>query len=85
MIDSTEPDVIETALQQIPGRAIVNSINLENGRDKLDSVMPLAKARRGGDRADHRRDGMAKTAERKLEIARRITQRARGARPAPRR
>src|SRR6201999_703027 len=28
-IDSTEPDVIEAALQQIPGRAIVNSINLE--------------------------------------------------------
>src|SRR5205807_5346575 len=27
-VDSTEPDVIDTALQQIPGRAIVNSINL---------------------------------------------------------
>ena len=33
-IDSTEPDVIEAALEQIPGRAIVNSINLEAGRDK---------------------------------------------------
>ena len=43
-IDSTEPDVIETALQQIPGRAIVNSINLEAGRAKLDRVVPLAKA-----------------------------------------
>src|SRR4051795_7191761 len=28
-IDSTEPEVIETALDQIPGRAIVNSVNLE--------------------------------------------------------
>src|SRR5439155_77484 len=33
-IDSTEPEVIETALEQTPGRAIVNSINLEAGRDK---------------------------------------------------
>ena len=43
-VDSTEPDVIKTALEQIPGRAIVNSINLEAGRDKLDTVAPLAKA-----------------------------------------
>ena len=41
-IDSTEPDVIQTALEQIPGRAIVNSVNLEAGRDKLDRVVPLA-------------------------------------------
>ena len=34
LIDSTEPDVIEAALEQIPGRAIINSINLETGRDK---------------------------------------------------
>src|SRR5918912_1411029 len=43
-VDSTEPDVIEAALEQIPGRAIVNSINLEAGRDKADTVIPLAKA-----------------------------------------
>src|ERR687891_894173 len=43
-IDSTEPDVIQAALERIPGRAIVNSINLEAGRDKLDTVVPLAKA-----------------------------------------
>ena len=41
-IDSTEPDVIRMALEQIPGRAIVNSVNLEAGRDKLDTVVPLA-------------------------------------------
>src|SRR5687768_18552238 len=35
-IDSTEPEVIRTALEQIPGRAVVNSVNLEAGRDKLD-------------------------------------------------
>src|ERR687887_1408934 len=43
-IDSTEPDVIERALDQIPGRAVVNSINLEAGRDKADKVIPLATA-----------------------------------------
>ena len=43
-IDSTEPDVIGLALEQIPGRAIVNSINLEAGRDKADVVVPLAVA-----------------------------------------
>src|SRR3954449_8415088 len=43
-VDSTEPEVIEAALEKIPGRAIVNSINLEAGRDKADRVVPLAKA-----------------------------------------
>src|SRR5213082_3759526 len=74
-VDSTEPDVIETALQQIPGRAIVNSINLEAGRDKLDRVVPIAKAHGAALIALTIDEvGMAKTAERKLEIARRLTQ-----------
>src|SRR5439155_9793762 len=30
-VDSTEPEVIERTLEQIPGRAIVNSVNLEAG------------------------------------------------------
>jgi 5-methyltetrahydrofolate--homocysteine methyltransferase len=73
-VDSTEPDVIEAALQQIPGRAIVNSINLEAGRDKLDKVVPLAKAHGAAVIALTIDEvGMAKTAERKLEVARRIT------------
>jgi 5-methyltetrahydrofolate--homocysteine methyltransferase len=74
-VDSTEPEVIETALQQIPGRAIVNSINLEAGRDKLDRVVPLAKAHGAAVIALTIDEvGMAKTGERKLEIAQRITQ-----------
>ena len=73
-VDSTEPEVIETALQQIPGRAIVNSINLEAGRAKLDRVVPLAKAHGAALIALTIDEvGMAKTAERKLEIAQRIT------------
>jgi 5-methyltetrahydrofolate--homocysteine methyltransferase len=74
-IDSTEPEVIETALEQIPGRAIVNSVNLEAGRDKLDRVAPIAKAHGAALIALTIDEvGMAKTAERKLEIAKRITE-----------
>jgi 5-methyltetrahydrofolate--homocysteine methyltransferase len=74
-VDSTEPHVIETALEQIPGRAIVNSINLEAGRGKLDRVVPLAKAHGAALIALTIDEvGMAKTAERKLEVAKRITE-----------
>ncbi len=72
-VDSTEPEVIQAALEQIPGRAIVNSINLEAGRDKADVVVPLAKAHGAALIALTIDEiGMAKTAERKVEIARRI-------------
>src|SRR5918911_1722889 len=72
-VDSTEPEVIEAALEQIPGRAIVNSVNLEAGRDKLDRVAPLALAHGAALIALTIDEvGMAKTAERKVEIARRI-------------
>ncbi len=74
-IDSTEPDVIEAALEQIPGRAIVNSVNLEAGSAKLDRVVPLAKAHGAAVIALTIDEvGMAKTAARKLEVAQRITQ-----------
>jgi 5-methyltetrahydrofolate--homocysteine methyltransferase len=72
-VDSTEPEVIETALDQIPGRAIVNSVNLEAGRDKLDRVVPVVKAHGAALIALTIDEvGMAKTRERKLEIAQRI-------------
>ena len=72
-IDSTEPDVIATALDQSPGRAIVNSVNLEAGRDKLDQVVPMAVAHGAAVIAlTIDEEGMAKTAERKLEVAERI-------------
>src|SRR3954466_6754620 len=71
-VDSTEPDVIETALEQIPGRAVVNSINLEAGRDKADRVIPLATAHGAALIALTIDEvGMAKTADRKVEIAQR--------------
>ena len=73
MIDSTEPKVIEAALEIDAGRAIVNSVNLENGRGKIDVVMPLVRESGAAVVAlTIDETGMAKTAERKLEIARRI-------------
>ncbi len=72
-VDSTEPAVIQAALEAIPGRAIVNSVNLEAGRDKMDGVVPLAKAHGAALIALTIDEvGMAKTGERKLEIATRI-------------
>src|SRR5215212_8005243 len=72
-VDSTEPEVIETALDQIPGRAIVNSVNLEAGPDKLNKVVPMAMAHGAALIALTIDEvGMAKTRERKLEVARRL-------------
>ena len=73
VIDSTEPKVIEAALKIYAGRPVVNSIHLENGRTKIDSVMPLVKEAGAAvvaltiDEA-----GMAKTAAQKLAVATRI-------------
>jgi len=73
MIDSTEPDVIARALEHVPGRALVNSINMENGRKRIDAVVPLAK-RHGAALVALTIDehGMARTAARKLEVAQKI-------------
>src|SRR5689334_1958118 len=73
MVDSTEANVIEAALEHIPGRAVINSINMENGRKRIDAVVPLAK-KHGAALVALTIDeiGMAKTRERKLEVARKI-------------
>src|SRR5512138_2516259 len=73
MIDSTEADVIEGALKVYPGRCIVNSVNLEKSGERVKKVLPLV--RRFGAAVvamtiDEK--GMAQTAERKAEIARRM-------------
>ncbi len=75
MIDSTDPAVIELALQRCPGKAIINSVNLENGRERFAEVVPLAQqygaALVVGCIDDDPQQGMAITRERKLEVARR--------------
>ncbi len=73
MIDSTEIKVIEAALKLVAGRCVINSINLEDGEDKLDQVCRLAKRYGSAVVAlTIDEEGMAKTAARKLAIARRI-------------
>jgi len=73
MIDSTEPRVLQVALENNPGRAIINSVHLEAGRAKVDVVLPLAKEHGAAVVAlTIDESGMAKTAQRKLEVAQRI-------------
>jgi 5-methyltetrahydrofolate--homocysteine methyltransferase len=73
MIDITDPEVAEAALSVYPGRGIINGNNLENGRERIDKIMPIAK-KHGAAVLSMTIDqqGMAKTAERKLEVAREI-------------
>src|SRR5919202_3095783 len=73
VFDSTEPPVLQAALEAYPGRAILNSINLEAGRAKADRVLDLARAHGASVIAlTIDEQGMAHTAERKLEIATRL-------------
>jgi 5-methyltetrahydrofolate--homocysteine methyltransferase len=73
LVDSTEADVIEEALKRIPGKAIINSINLEDGEKRTAKVLPMAKRYGAAVIAlTIDEDGMALTAEKKTAIARRI-------------
>ena len=79
ILDSTEASVIKAALETYPGRAVINSINLENGRQRVDSVLPLAREHGAAVVAlTIDEEGMAKTADRKVAIARRIYEIATG-------
>ncbi len=73
MVDSTQTQGIETALKLIGGKPIINSVNLEDGIEKFDAVCSLAK-KYGASLVCLTIDevGMAKSAERKLEVAERI-------------
>jgi 5-methyltetrahydrofolate--homocysteine methyltransferase len=73
VIDTTELDVLELALKTAPGRCLINSTHLEGGRAKADRVFSLA--------GEHNaavivltidEGGMAKTRDKKLEVARRV-------------
>jgi len=73
MIDTTQLDVLERALELVGGRAIINSVNLEDGEEKADRICALAR--------EHGaclvaltidEEGMAKDAARKVAVARRI-------------
>ena len=65
--------MLEVALQTAPGRCLINSTHFEAGRTKADKVFALAKAHNAAVvimTIDE--NGMAKTRERKLEVAKRI-------------
>ena len=73
LVDSTEADVVEEALKRIPGKAIINSINLEDGEKRTSKVLPMAKRYGAAVIAlTIDEDGMALTAARKAAIAKRI-------------
>jgi 5-methyltetrahydrofolate--homocysteine methyltransferase len=73
MIDSTEVEVIEEALKHCAGKSIVNSINLEDGEERLARILALCKTYGAAVVAlTIDEDGMAKTARKKFEIAARI-------------
>ncbi|ASS74707.1 methionine synthase [Tumebacillus algifaecis] len=72
MIDSTDPTVFDLALKYSQGKAILNSINLEDGEAKFAEVVPLIKKYGAAvvvGTIDEQ--GMAVTRERKLEVAKR--------------
>jgi 5-methyltetrahydrofolate--homocysteine methyltransferase len=73
LVDSTEADVVEEALKRIPGKAIINSINLEDGEKRTAKVLPMAKRFGAAVIAlTIDEDGMALTADKKVTIAKRI-------------
>src|SRR5208283_311833 len=72
-VDSTEADVVEEALKRIAGKAIINSINLEDGEKRTAKVLPMAKRYGAAVIAlTIDEEGMALTAEKKVAIAKRI-------------
>jgi len=70
MIDSTDHEVMARALTWCQGRSILNSINLEDGLERFERVVPLAKEFGCSlvvGLIDE--EGMAVSVERKLEVA----------------
>ncbi len=73
VIDTTEANVTKAALEIYPGRAIINSINMETGRTRIDAVLPMALEHGSAVIALTIDEiGMGKTTERKVEIAHKI-------------
>src|SRR6266849_5907585 len=75
MIDTTDPTAVELALTYCQGKSIINSINLEDGEEKFERVVPIARefgaAVVVGCIDEDKLQAQAFTRERKLEIAKR--------------
>lgn len=76
MLDSTQPEVIEAGLKLAGGKCIVNSVNLEDGEEKLAQICRLLRQYGAAVVAltidDDPHEAMAKTAQRKLAVATRL-------------
>jgi 5-methyltetrahydrofolate--homocysteine methyltransferase len=73
VFDTTDVDVMEAGLKVAPGRSMLNSTHLESGREKADKVFALAKKHNAAVLVlTIDEEGMAKTAERKLAVAKRL-------------
>lgn len=73
MIDSTDPEVIEAALKCISGRAVINSINLEDGGIKAKKIIKLCNKYKAAVVAlaiDE--EGMAMTKAQKISVIKRL-------------
>ena len=75
MIDSTDAAVIEESLKRSQGKAIINSINLEDGEERFKKVVPMARrfgaALVVGCIDEDKQQAQAVTRERKLQVAQR--------------
>ena len=76
MLDSTNPAVMEAGLKLAGGRCVLNSMNLEDGEERLAYICRLAvkygAAIVAGTIDEDKINAMARTAERKISIAQRI-------------
>jgi 5-methyltetrahydrofolate--homocysteine methyltransferase len=76
MLDSTNAEVMEAGLKLAGGRCVLNSMNLEDGEERVAKICALAKkygaAVVAGTIDEDKLNAMARTAERKISIARRI-------------
>jgi 5-methyltetrahydrofolate--homocysteine methyltransferase len=76
VIDSTEPPVVEAALEMLGGRGVVNSVNYEDGDgpgSRIEQMMPIVKEHGAAVVAlTIDEDGQARTAEWKVRVADRL-------------
>ncbi len=73
MIDSTEVNVLERALQMAPGKCVVNSINFEDGEGKARKILDLCRDYGAAVVAlTIDEEGMSKSRERKVAVAQRL-------------
>ena len=76
MLDSTEPPVIEAGLECLGGRAVINSVNFENGvglDSRFAKVMPIVREHGAAVVAlTIDEEGQARTAEWKMRVAERL-------------